>query len=296
MTTSFIRRMFGGRITSSSADRITPTSPLVTPVTLIAETAREALAARYNRFAVPELSYATVRDFCDGVDALGVLCSHNGDLKDAQRPWMVKAALAKVPPGGTVIEIGGGIPLVAGALADFGYRVTLVDPYDGGGNGPVEHERYVRQFPNVSIIKDYFGPELRAFAPASVDAIISVSVLEHVPLDQLAGLFGHIRTLLRPGGHSIHCVDSVIAGNDTAAHTQQLVAVLGEQRHLADRNAPPDDRQYERLIRQLTDDLETFYLSGHGHNLWRGEQPYDAFPFRRVVSIQSCVAVLDDRR
>jgi SAM-dependent methyltransferase len=261
------------------------------PVTLIAPQAQASLAQRYAGYQVPELGYATVRDFCDGVDWLGVLCGHNGDLKDAQRPWMVKAVLANVPPRGTVIEIGGGVPLVAGALADLGYHVTLVDPYEGDGNGPIEYEQYVRQFPHVSIVKDYFGPNLAGFGPGSVDAVVSVSVLEHVPTDLLAPLFGHIRLLLRPGGHSIHCVDSVLEGDQAEFHRQQLIAVLNEQQRLARPSHAPDDRCYDRLVAQMSGDLETFYLSGHGHQLWRGGQPYDMFRFRRVVSIQSCVEV-----
>jgi hypothetical protein len=42
------------------------------------------------------------------------------------------------------------------------------------------------------------------------------------------------------------------------------------------------------LLIQLKDDLETFYLSATGHHLWRGGKLYEDFPFRKVVSIQTC--------
>src|SRR5947208_15433311 len=46
----------------------------------------------------PSLSYATVRDYCDGVDHFPWLATLN-DLKDAERPWAVKAVLNCLPPG-----------------------------------------------------------------------------------------------------------------------------------------------------------------------------------------------------
>jgi hypothetical protein len=34
-------------------------------------------------------------------------------------------------------------------------------------------------------------------------------------------------------------------------------------------------------------DVETFYLSPQGHHHWRGGRPYEEFPFRKVVSLQT---------
>jgi hypothetical protein len=85
----------------------------------------------------------------------------------------------------------------------------------------------------------------------------------------------------------------VIAGDGTDFHTAQLREVLRQQRQLAGPNSRPDPQEYDRLLEQLEGDLETFYLSAHGHHLWRGGQPYDAFPFRKVVSIQTCVAMAE---
>jgi hypothetical protein len=252
-----------------------------------------ALVDHLSRFSQPALAYATVREFCDGADHLPQICYFNGDLKDAQRPWMVKAIVSAVPRGGRLIEIGGGVPLVAGVLAELGYQVTLVDPYDGGGNGPVEYEQYVQQFPNVQIIKDFFGPDLRELGSTPFDAVYSVSVLEHIPPAEIPTIFAGIREFLRPGGYSIHCVDSVIEGAGADFHAEQLRALLQQQRQLADPGSAADPQEYDRLLEQLNADLETFYLSAHGHHLWRGGQSYDAFPFRKVVSIQTCVALAD---
>ena len=71
---------------------------------------------------------------------------------------------------------------------------------------------------------------------------------------------------------------------------QQLKLILCEQALLAAPAAAPDEEMYDRLLQQLSEDLETFYLSAQGHHLWRGGMAYDDFPFRKTVSIQTCVA------
>ena len=78
-------------------------------------------------------SYATVRDYCESVDLLPEIAPTDGDLKNVQRPWALKAILSRVPPPARLLEIGGGEPIVSGLLAELGYDVTLVDPYDGFG-------------------------------------------------------------------------------------------------------------------------------------------------------------------
>ena len=35
--------------------------------------------------------------------------------------------------------------------------------------------------------------------------------------------------------------------------------------------------------------VETFFLSPQGHNGWRGKTPYEQFPFRKCIAVQSVV-------
>ena len=129
-------------------------------VTVLAGMDKQALIARYRQGRAEAAGYATVRDFCDSADWLAPLMLFNGDLKDVQRPWIVKALLATVPPGARLLEIGGGEPRVATALVELGYEVILVDPYDGAGNGPTEYQHYVKHYPSVRLVKDRFGEHL----------------------------------------------------------------------------------------------------------------------------------------
>lgn len=245
---------------------------------------------RYNQYSVSEFSYATVKDFCDSADHLPQVCYLNGDLKNVQRPWMIKAILGQVPQGGKILEIGGGVPLVAGMLQELGYQVTLVDPYEGAGNGPVEYEKYVQQFPKVNIVRSIFGVDTQNIDIASFDCIYSISVLEHIPQENINDLYNGIHKFLRPKGKSIHCIDHVIQGLGTEYHEESLKRIVFCQKQLQQDNCifSNIESEYNNILTQLKDDLETFYLSALGHYLWRGSLTYDDFPFRKVVSIQIC--------
>jgi hypothetical protein len=290
---SFLKRLFSNAPAGRSIE--TPAAPQSSdnarcqPVTVLSGLDKEAIRLRYRGFKTAPAGYATVRDFCDSADRLHPLMMFNGDLKDVQRPWTVKAVIAATPPGSRLMEVGGGEPRVAAALAELGYQVTLIDPYDGAGNGPTEYEQYVTLFPNVRIIRERFSPRL-PLDPSSFEAVYSISVLEHLPPAELAEVFAAMEKFLVRGGHSIHCADSVIAGNDTEFHYRQLKLILRQQALLAAPDLAPDDEVYDRLLARLASDLETFYLPAQGHHLWRGGAAYDDFPFRKVVSIQSCVS------
>lgn len=236
--------------------------------------------------ALPVLSYATVRCYCESADVLPQITGRDGDLKNVQRPWAVKAAAASAPPPCRVLEIGGGEPVVSGMLSELGYDVTLVDPYDGFGNGPTEFEIYSAKFPHVRLVRDYFRSGMAGFQPNSFDLILSVSVLEHIPAEALDSCFAAIREFLRPGGTSFHCFDFIVdgAGSDYArANAQQILAL---QHSLNGSSRDPADELHQ-LTDRLRNDIETFFLSPQGHHSWRGGQPYDQFPFRKVVSVQT---------
>lgn len=238
------------------------------------------------------LSYATVRDYCDSADHFSQLMRFDGDLKDVQRPWMVKSILGILPPGAKLLEIGGGEPLVANALQKLGYIITIVDPYDGSGNGPQTFDQYVRDYPNVKFIKSYFDKDI-PLPEKSFDCIFSISVLEHVPHEKLKDVFIGISKFLKAGSYSIHCTDLVIAGQYENWHKEGVRGILFWQNKLQNPNL--DDKQVYQAVdemlkeyyQKMEADLETYHHSAQGHNLWRGNRPYEEFPFRKVVSMQT---------
>lgn len=253
------------------------------PQTILTPERAAQVRSRYEPRRIERVSYATVADYCDSVDHLPELTGRQGDLKDVQRPWAVKAILGLVPAGGTLVEIGAGLPDVAQALVECGYRVIAVDPYEGAGNGPTEYEQYRKRFPRVDIRRQLFDVSLD-LPPKSVDAVYSISTLEHIP--DLNPVFEGIAKFLKPDtGLSLHCIDVVTRGNDEAYHLQQAAKLL--QWHGEPAGA------WDRLLARANDDLETYFLGPSGHQLWRGATPYDQFPYRKVLSLQTYARTSD---
>jgi hypothetical protein len=232
----------------------------------------------YGKFLLTPLSYATVRDFCDSYDYLYPLATANKDLKDSQRPWVLKAIISKLPVGSRLLEIGAGEPFVADILSRLGYRVWVVDPYDGSGNGPRQFGQFVRECPNITFLRDHFTDGLGQLEERSFDCIFSISVLEHVPMGDLVRLFAGLRKFLVPGGISIHAIDHVHRGNGAGEHLEKLRCIVEK---LGFSRAGLDD-----LLERMSRDTETYYLSAESHNRWRAGVPYDKFPMRVCVSIQ----------
>jgi hypothetical protein len=229
-------------------------------------------------------SYATVRDYCESVDELPQIKATDGDLKNVQRPWAVKAILANVPPPARLLEVGGGEPIASGFLSELGYDVTLIDPYDGFGNGPTDYQRYVELFPHVKIVREYFRPGMTTLGAESFDAVFSISVLEHLQAEALSSCFEAMAEFLSPQGVSIHCFDFILQGIGDAHDFANAQAILAEQQKLTGQTATIP---FEALVEQLKADVETFFLSPQGHHHWRSGQAYGDFPFRKVVSLQT---------
>jgi len=249
---------------------------------------RRLLPERYQGvYPVSELGYSTVRDYCDSCDYLPFLSSYQGDLKDFERPWTVKAILGTCPKGSTLLEIGAGEPIVAQALAELGYKVVVVDPYDGSARGPTEYQYFRSAYSDVKIQRALFSPELPDLPRNAFSCVYSISVLEHISGSALSLTFQAIRTFLAPGGLSLHSIDHVIEGRDAEFHHQNLTDILKHQLELS-RTATDSAALVETLESNLRADIDTYYLSAAGHNLWRGQTPYDQFPYRKVASILSC--------
>jgi hypothetical protein len=229
-------------------------------------------------YEVEPVSFGTVRDYADSVDNFGGLARASADMKNLQRCWMVKAILGTVPAGSRLLEIGAGEPLAAGLLSRLGYDVTVVDPYDGSGNGPREFSVFTEAYPDLTVIRDQFPPAARP--PAGFGAIYSISVLEHVPLEQIEGVVEAAERLLAPDGVSIHAVDHVLAGFGAESHREGLERIVA--------CSGLDRAALAATIERMERDPETYFVSAEAHNQWRGAIEYEAYPMRRIGSVHLC--------
>ena len=221
------------------------------------------------------LSYGTVRDFADSIDNLAGLARANGDMKDLQRCWVLKAVLGSVQRGAPLLEIGAGEPLVAGLLAELGHPVTVVDPYDGSDQGPSEFEEFSASYPAVEIIRERFPPS--GGLPETVACVYSISVLEHVPAEAIGEVMTAAAELTAPNGVSIHAIDHVVAGWGAEAHRRRLEEIVRG-------SGLPVERLGE-LTHRLHADPDAYFVSAEAHERWRGALPYDDYPMRRIASI-----------
>ncbi len=239
----------------------------------------EKIYHRYgSRFSPNPLSYATVGDFCDSFDNLRPLATASGDLKDVQRPWILKAVLGLVPRGSRILEIGAGEPWVADLLSRLGYEVWIVDPYDGSGNGPGDYEVFVSQCPEIRFIRGQFSDQLPHLDGLSFDCIYSISVLEHLSPNALHSVAAGLNKFLKPSGLNLHAVDHVHRGNGAAGHLVNL--------RLMANLFGFSEEELESCLGNVDRDPETYFLSAESHNRWRGSLAYREFPMRVCISVQ----------
>lgn len=235
------------------------------------------IAERYaGAFPLPPISYGTVRDLADSADHMPGMAVTSFDMKDLQRCWTIKAILGNVERGSRIVEVGAGEPLVAGMLSRLGYEVTVVDPYDGSGNGPREFKRFRAAFPDLHFVREQF-PTSESLGEG-VAAVYSISVLEHVPIDRVGSVVEAGQELVaQQGGCSIHAVDHVLAGwgaDEYGTKLGRIVAALGLS-----------ERELAETVAAMEGDPETYFVSAETHSRWRGDVPYDQYPMRRIGSV-----------
>jgi hypothetical protein len=203
-------------------------------------------------------------------------------MKDVQRPWMFKALCGTLPRQGRLLEVGAGEPLVADLLAALGHEVWVIDPYDGRAGGPADVEAIQRAYPRVNIVQGVFPRDVGDDKIGSFDAIYSISVLEHIPIAEVDGLCDGIRRFLTSNGATIHAIDHVLKGKGDAEHLDRLQRIVT--------NLGISAAELGEVLARAAEDVETYFLSAEGHNLWRGSLPYDQFPMRRCISVQLRIA------
>lgn len=124
-------------------------------------------------------------------------------LKHIQDAW----SLGRLLPlrGKKILEVGGGVSRVLPALDESNERWNL-DEFLGVGNGVTE----VPEMPGVKIVRRRLGDFSEEVPSNYFDVVFSISVIEHVPTDELEAFWKDHSRVLSPGGMAMHTIDLYI--------------------------------------------------------------------------------------
>lgn len=132
----------------------------------------------------------------------------NNETRRFEYPWAYAAVTAE--PVTTLVEVGGSLAGLQFVLARQGIRVINVDPGTTAKRGwPVDQRtvaRLNRAFRTDVELRSCFLQEA-GFGESTVDCVLSISTLEHIPQEELESLIVEIARILRPGGRLVATVD-----------------------------------------------------------------------------------------
>src|SRR5207302_10822373 len=129
--------------------------------------------------------------------------------------------------------------------------------------GPSDFQRICKFHDRLRFIRGRFPQAVPCNLAASFDAIYSISVLEHIPLAEIDGIFSGIKQLLRdPSCRSIHAIDHVYKGQGREHHLRMLQLVTAA--------AGLSPSALEQVLTELDEDPDAYFLSAEAHNRWRG--------------------------
>ena len=133
----------------------------------------------------------------------------NSVVRTAEYPWAFEAG--RLSPGLHVLDIGGGCGGFQFVAAKGGCHVVNVDPgMEANGRGwPVDAATIAklnRAFGTDVVLHNCFLAQAPV-APASFDRVFSLSVIEHIPRDEVAGIMESVYGLLKPGGLCVITLD-----------------------------------------------------------------------------------------
>lgn len=130
----------------------------------------------------------------------GLVDRKTRNLKAIQDAWIL--AELEGMEGLTICEVGGGDSRVLRRLAPT-HACVNADRFEGAGQGPTD----LPEIPGVRFVRTFMGDFDPALADASFDVLFSISVIEHVPDEDLAPAFADMARLLKPGGRLLHAID-----------------------------------------------------------------------------------------
>jgi 2-polyprenyl-3-methyl-5-hydroxy-6-metoxy-1,4-benzoquinol methylase len=133
----------------------------------------------------------------------------NNDTRALEYPWAFEAIAPR--EGMRVLEVGGSLAGLQFVLDRCGCEVVNVDPGEAsrGRGWPVSEETFEKLNhafrTNVELKKCFLQDA--ALPAESFDRIVSISVLEHVPENDIEAILIEARRLLKPGGLLVVTMD-----------------------------------------------------------------------------------------
>ena len=127
------------------------------------------------------------------------------------------------------MEIGGGLSGVQFVLDKLGHEVINIDPgMSARGKGWAINEAKIRRLnqrfgTNVQL-KNCFVEEAN-IQDDSIDCVLSVSTIEHIPKDDIQTILNNVHRMLKPGGRFILTVDLFL---DVIPFTDEATNKFGE--------------------------------------------------------------------
>jgi SAM-dependent methyltransferase len=116
-----------------------------------------------------------------------------------------------------IAEIGGGNSRILRKIAPHNSCVN-VDKLEGQHGGPSGDQG----IPGVETVRSFLGEYSPDLPDASFDAVISVSVVEHVPNPTAGAFFDDMLRIMKPGALSLHAIDLYVGDEEIANSAKRL--------------------------------------------------------------------------
>ena len=243
-------------------------------------------AMQLSNYQLRYLGFSTVRDYTRYIQEFDDLLGTKGDLKNVQRPWALETLKKHLKPGVAIIDMGGSACELASCLMDD-YKVTVIDPYDGRGNGPTKMAHLQKRFPKLRFVRDVLNSNTNVSGDHA--AVVSTSVVEHIPPELIEDTVIGIDNALQVGGISLHAIDFTVRGEGRIkAQTDQVLRNWFRCYGIV-------EGQLDDLRQEMIDNPETYFLSPVMYNQWRKGRAYDEYPWRQVGTINIIVEKVGDR-
>lgn len=140
-----------------------------------------------------------------------------GSLKYVQDAWIL-GRIGRITEQ-RILEVGGGFGRVLRTLEGNPERWNL-DVADGPGrNDGRKHVKMPRQYTVVPALLGEFSPDV---PEKHFDIVFSISVIEHVPLDDLERFWADHARILKPGGRGFHAIDVYLGDVEQPATEAKL--------------------------------------------------------------------------